>query len=281
MCNEEVYHLPSIYEGLFLFFENYRRDWGRLKVRTEIVKQNKKSWNTVADHFNGIDALPSFGPFSQTDIELNLFDSIKGKKVLDIGCGSGHSLAYMKEKDAAELWGVDFSERQIDIAQETLKGLKANLHCAAMEEDIGLPKSYFDIVYSIYAIGWTLDLESTFKLIHSYLKPDGYFIFSWDHPLYAHLHSENGILSLKDSYQDEGMTRYEKFKGEDAPVSIPNRKFSTYLNALVQAGFLIEEVVETDVPHHLKNIETEVSDRYYSLYKAQRFPTSMIIKARK
>lgn len=163
-------------------------------MRAEIVKQNKKSWNTVADHFNGVDALPSFGPFSQTNIELNLFASITGKKVLDIGCGSGHSLAYMKEKDAAELWGVDFSERQLDIAKETLKGLKAHLHCAAMEEDIDLPNHYFDIVYSIYAIGWSTDLVKTLNLIFSYLKPAGCFIFSWDHPLYTHLHSEDGIL---------------------------------------------------------------------------------------
>ena len=250
-------------------------------MKTEILKQNQRSWNTVADHFNGIDALPSYGPFAQTDQELHLFDTIEGKKVLDIGCGSGHSLAYMEEQGAAELWGVDFSDRQIETAEKTLKGLQAHLHCAAMEEDIDLPKAYFDMVYSVYAIGWTTDLESTFNLIYSYLKPGGSFLFSWDHPLYAHLQSENGMISLKGSYQEEGMTRYENFKGEDAPIVIPKRKFSTYLNSLIQAGFTIEEVVETDVPSQLKDAEAEVSDRYYSLYKAQKFPTTMIVKARK
>ncbi|MGI2326697.1 class I SAM-dependent methyltransferase [Planococcus sp. YIM B11945] len=228
-----------------------------------------------------MDALPSFGPFTQTDEELHLFEAIQDKKVLDIGCGSGHSLAYMNAQGAAELWGVDFAEKQIATAKKTLNGLQANLNCAAMEEDSGLPKDYFDIVYSIYAIGWTSDLESTFNLIYSYLKPGGYFLFSWDHPLYPHLQSENGYILLKGSYQAEGMTRYEKFKGEDAPVVIPQRKFSTYLNTLIQSGFTIEEVVEADVPLQLKNTEPEVSDRYYSLYKAQKFPTTMIIKARK
>lgn len=250
-------------------------------MKTEILKQNQRSWNTVAHHFNGVDALPSFGPFAQNDEELHLFELIQDKKVLDIGCGSGHSLAYMANQGAAELWGVDFSEKQIETAKETLKGFQVNLHCAAMEENIDLPKDYFDVVYSVYAIGWTTDLESTFNLIYSYLKPGGYFLFSWDHPLYAHLQSENGLLSLKGSYQEEGMTRYENFKGEDAPVAIPKRKFSTYLNSLIKAGFTIEEVVETDVPNQLKNTESEVSDRYYSLYKAQKFPTTMIIKARK
>lgn len=61
-------------------------------MSTEILKQNKKSWDKVAHHFNGKDALPSYGPFAQTEDELGLFDEIINKKVLDIGCGSGHSL---------------------------------------------------------------------------------------------------------------------------------------------------------------------------------------------
>lgn len=250
-------------------------------MKTEILKQNQKSWNKVAEHFNGVDALPNFGPFAQTNNELDLFDLIEDKKVLDIGCGSGHSLAYMKEQGASEIWGVDFSERQITLAEDTLKGLQAQLRCAPMEEDIGLPRDYFDIVYSIYAIGWTMDLNAAFKLVYSYLKSGGSFLFSWDHPLYAHLKSESGQLSLTGSYQDEDVIRYENFKGEDAPVTIPTRKFSTYLNSLIQAGFTIEEVVETDVPVELKYTEPEISDRYYSLHKAQKFPTTMIVKARK
>lgn len=250
-------------------------------MKTEILQQNRTSWNTVAAHFDGVDALPRYGPFAQSEEELRLFDSIDGKNVLDIGCGSGHSLLYMNGQGAKDIWGVDLSDRQIEHAHETLTGLDAQLYCAAMEEDIGLPEAYFDIVYSIYAIGWTVDLDRTFELIYSYLRPDGTFIFSWDHPLYAHLKSEDGHLSLEGSYQDEGSIYYANFKGEDAPMTIPKRKFSTYLNALVKAGFSIEQVVEPDVPHDSKETNTEVSDRYYSLYKAQKFPTTFIIKARK
>lgn len=250
-------------------------------MNKEILKQNQQSWNTVADHFNGVDALPSYGPFAQTEDELKLFDCIEGTTVLDIGCGSGHSLRYMNEQGARELWGIDLSDKQIERAAETLVGLGAKLHCAAMEQDTELPRDYFDMVYSIYAIGWTTDLERTFGLIHSYLKPGGSFVFSWDHPLSPHLQSRNGVMSLEGSYQLEGMTHYPKFKGEDAPMSIPQRKFSTYLNAVVKAGFSIEQVVETDVPAELKHIEAEPSDRYYSLYKAQKFPTTFIVKAKK
>ncbi|QMT16838.1 class I SAM-dependent methyltransferase [Planococcus maritimus] len=250
-------------------------------MKTEILQQNRTSWNTVAAHFDGVDALPRYGPFAQSEEELRLFNSIDGKNVLDIGCGSGHSLLYMSEQGARDLWGVDLSDNQVERAHETLAGLDAQLYCAAMEEDIGLPEAYFDIVYSVYAIGWTVDLDRIFALIYSYLRPGGTFIFSWDHPLYAHLKSESGQLTLDGSYQEEGSVHYAHFKGEDAPMTIPKRKFSTYLNALVKAGFSIEQVVEPDVPADMKEVQADVSDRYYSLYKAQKFPTSFIIKARK
>lgn len=245
----------------------------------EMIEQNKRSWDRVAHHFNGKDALPSYGPFAQTEEELGLFDDIKNKNVLDIGCGSGHSLKYMAEKGASELWGIDLSESQINTAKETLKDVKANLFCSAMEAEIELPKQYFDIVYSIYAIGWTTDLATTLKLIHSYLKPGGCFIFSWDHPLYAHLKSQNGEISLEGSYQQEGFTQYENFKGEEAPVIIPKRKMATYINGLIKAGFTIESVIESDVSANYDGVNEEISDRYYSLYKARRFPTTMIIKS--
>jgi cyclopropane fatty-acyl-phospholipid synthase-like methyltransferase len=250
-------------------------------MTNEILVQNKKSWNSVAHHFNGKDALPSYGPFTQTEEELKLFGDITNKKVLDIGCGSGHSLRYMADKGASELWGIDLSEVQKETAEETLRDLEPHLYCAPMEEDIGLPKQYFDYVYSIYAVGWTTDLSATFRLIHSYLKEGGSFIFSWDHPLYAHMNSEKGQIFLEGSYQQEGIAKMENFKEEGTSMVIHKRKMATYINELITVGFTIETVVESDVSPKYDTMDVEVSDRYYSLYKARKFPTTMIIKAKK
>ena len=58
-------------------------------MANDILDQNKKSWDKVSHHFNGKDALPSYGPDAQTEEELMLFEDILHKKVLDIGFGSG------------------------------------------------------------------------------------------------------------------------------------------------------------------------------------------------
>lgn len=246
-----------------------------------IIENNKKSWDIVAKHFAGGDALPSYGPFAQTEEELHLIGSVAEKRVLEIGFGSGHSLLYMKEKGAKELWGVDFSSVQKELAQKTLNGIDAKLFTAPMEEEIGLPINYFDLVYSIYAIGWSNDLSGTFKLIHSYLKDGGEFIFSWEHPYYNRIKCRNNQFILTDSYQRAGYIEMVSFKGEDAPMQIPKYKMATFINALLQANFELVEVIESDIPTQSKNKEIPYSEKYYSLHKASHFPTTFIVKARK
>ena len=80
------------------------------------------------------------------------------------------------------------------------------------EKDI--PKGYFDIVYSIYALGWTSDLRKTLELIYSYVKPEGSFIFSWEHPVYSNLMYGTKEIAFSSSYHEETPITFETFKGK-------------------------------------------------------------------
>ena len=153
--------------------------------RDEILKINKHYWDTYADLWFGATALPAYGVHFVTEDELHLFGDVSGKKMLEICCGSGHSLKYHADRNAGELWAVDFSHKQLENAERYLSenGYTANFICSPMEADMNIPKEYFDFVYSLYGIGWTTDLDGTFQKIASYLKKDGIFIFSWHHTL--------------------------------------------------------------------------------------------------
>lgn len=74
---------------------------------TNILEQNKNSWDAMADSWFGSTALPCYGCLVPSEEELQLFPALTGKKVLDIGCGSGHSLKWCKEHGAEEIWGLD------------------------------------------------------------------------------------------------------------------------------------------------------------------------------
>ena len=243
-----------------------------------MLQINKEGWEKSATRFFGRTALPELGPLAPTEDDLNLFGEIEDKVVLDIGCGSGHSLQYMGNRGASELWGIDLTTKQIETATELLakQQAKLNLIESPMEENPGLPTNYFDIAYSVYALGWTVDLEKTLANIHSYLKPSGIFIFSWEHPMHDRLRREDSKFVLEKSYLNEGPEYNEAWNHS---VIIYHRKLTTYINTLIKVGFEIERVIDDVV---LPEVVPEGNDlRWYSVEKAKLVPATFIIKATK
>ncbi len=262
-----------------------------------VLAQNKSSWNAIADDFFGVTALPTYGCLCPTEDELHLFPGLKGKKVLDIGCGSGHSLKWCGDLGAGELWGLDMSDKQLDNAEKYLSenGYFPKLLCSPMEQDPGLPQDYFDVAYSVYAVGWTVDLQGTFELIASYLKQGGVFIFSWDHPFLHCVDAVDGNIYFSGTYCEKEPFTFHKGEnhsemrrtgvrglhiGGGYPLTLYNRRFSDYINALAATGFAVERVVEETDQATLKR-EAAFSSEYYAPCKAKRFPLTLIIKARK
>jgi SAM-dependent methyltransferase/GNAT superfamily N-acetyltransferase len=264
-----------------------------------ILVQNKSSWNAMADSWFGTTALPTYGCSCPSEDDLHLFPELFKKKVLDIGCGSGHSLRWCGDRGASELWGLDMSSHQLENADRYLRenDFIPTLFCSPMEDNPGIPDDYFDVAYSIYAIGWTVDLQKTFTLIASYLKPGGIFIFSWDHPFLHCLDVDGEQLVISGSYyetepftfhkgENRQQVRKEKSSGAYSapdggyPLTLYNRRISDYVNALAIAGFAVERIVEETDKETLER-DAEFSSEYYAPCKAQRFPLSLIIKARK
>ena len=251
----------------------------------EIIDINRSYWDEHADLWFGTTALPVYGVHFPTEDDLHLFGDISGKKMLEICCGSGHSLLYNAKRGAGELWGIDLSAKQLENAANLLEenGCDAKLICAKMEDELDVPKDYFDYVYSIYGIGWTTDLQGTFDKIASYLKKDGTFIFSWHHSLNYCIAWSCGDrkdiliddkLVMTKSYYDES---YFKMPIHDSEIVLCNRKMSTYINALAKAGFVIEQFIEATDEDTLK----ATGDIDLKTRKAKMLPLSFCIKARK
>lgn len=254
----------------------------------ELRRFNHTYWNENADQWFGTTALPEYGVKFPTEDELHLFGDVSGKRLLEICCGSGHSLKYHADRNAAELWGVDFSERQLENAEAYLRenGYTAKLICSPMEAELPLPKEYFDYVYSIYGIGWTTDLEGTFRQIASCLKKDGIFIFSWHHTLFYCVSpsceswwdptgrrqvTQNEQLIVSRSYFDESEFTMPV---DGSRIILRNRKISTYINALAKAGFAVEQMIE-------QNDQSALNDESVKSKQGAMIPLSVAFKARK
>ena len=115
----------------------------------KIIQNNKSYWNEHADLWFGTTALPKYGVKFVTEDDLHLFGDVSSKKLLEICCGSGHSLKYHADRNTGELWGVDLSQKQLDNAKAYLSenGYTAKLICSPMEAELDVPKNYFDESY--------------------------------------------------------------------------------------------------------------------------------------
>jgi SAM-dependent methyltransferase len=251
-------------------------------VEPEIaLATNRAGWNQVAPLFHAGTALPEWGPLAPTEETLRVLDAVPDSRVLELGCGSGHSLRYLAERGAQELWGIDLSPVQIAFAEETLRAFapRVRLIESPMEVNPGIPLNYFDLVLSIYGLGWTTDLRATLALVNRYLRPGGCLVVSGEHPVYSCLEWNGANYAVSVPYFTEGPREHASWKG--VPIIIQRRTLSTFVGQIIQAGLRIEAFVETPL-NAAAATESHVDPaRWYSVSRAGMMPTTFIIKARK
>lgn len=240
---------------------------------------NRASWNKIAGSTKGRTALPNYGPLCPGEQELALLGDVRGKRIIELGCGDGKSLAYLHSQGASELHGLDLAEEQLSGAKAVARdgGFDTTLYCSPMEEDPGIPNSYFDIALSLFALGWSVDLDASLARIVSYLRPGGVLVYSWEHPVFSCLKSRDKELYLHRSYSKVGPVESLSWNGD--PIVMHARKISTFLNATIAAGLVLDSVIEGDM-----RPKTEGSDyprRWYSRDRASLMPTTLIVKAHK
>jgi SAM-dependent methyltransferase len=140
----------------------------------------------------------------------------KGKKILDLGCGTGEFLFVVKNL-GYEAYGVDFNEKAINIAKNLL-GIE-NVYSDDVLRFLEDKKEEYDVITAFEIIEHLNDPKKLLELVYQALKPGGYFalslpnreryfgridpkIESWDFP-YQHLTRWN-LNSLKRFIKTHG-----------------------------------------------------------------------------
>jgi SAM-dependent methyltransferase len=242
---------------------------------------NRTGWDRVAPSFHGGTALPEYGPLAPTEDTLGLLELTPRMRVLELGCGSGHSLRYLAERGASELWGLDLSPVQIAFAKETLQAHaeRTRLFESPMEVNPGIPSGHFDLVFSIWGLGWTTDLPATLELVSDYLKPGGCFLVSGEHPAYGCLEWNGHHYVVAEPYTAEGPRPYASWKG--VPIVLQRRTLSGFVNQTIQVGLQLETIIESPLDDRSATAAHMDPARWYSVARARLMPTTLIIKARK
>lgn len=221
---------------------------------------------------------------------LAVVGDVKGKRVLDIGCGEGN-FPRLYAKMGAEVVGVDFSPKMIELARQAEErdklGIEYVVADAAKLEGV---KGKFDAVTCFMAL---MDIEHYKDAICEAaraLKDRGRFIFCITHPCFefgecldreplAKWVQEDGDathLELTDYFQpgvSEVVWDMERLVKPFKTTSF-HRTLTDYFDALAEGGFVASRLVEA------KPTKNGV-EKYPSLRKHLKIPHSITIEARK
>jgi len=189
-----------------------------------------------------------------------LLPDVRNKRVLDLGCGFGWHCRYAQEHGAQNVVGIDLSVKMLERAH-------ASTHTAGIEylrcaiEDIDFAANQFDVVISSLALHYVESFDRVCQKVHHCLTPNGMFLFSVEHPIFTTLptqswyHGPNGerLYWPVDNYQEEGR-RQTNCLTEN--VIKYHRTLATYVNTLIDSGFLLKRLEEPKPPSDTTDPDT-------------------------
>jgi SAM-dependent methyltransferase len=117
------------------------------------------------------------------------WDQIRGKVVLDFGCGPGAEAVEMAERGAARVIGVDLRDLWLEKAQGLAIEHGVSDRCV-FGRDWHEP---VDVILSLDSFEHFSDPASVLEIMHGLLKPSGRVLVcfgpTWYHPLGGHIYS--------------------------------------------------------------------------------------------
>lgn len=100
---------------------------------------------------------------------------VKGKSVIDLGCGPGRHARIIKSLGAARVIGVDINEKMVELAKHATSD--NDIHFVVADgQSLPLENRSADIVVSMYVVMYFPDSQKVFTEISRVLKDDGHFV---------------------------------------------------------------------------------------------------------
>lgn len=187
-----------------------------------------------------------------------LFPPLRGKTLLDLGCGYGWHCNFAAAQGAAEILGIDLSHKMIEEARKRNQADRIRYRVCGIEE-YEYPENTWDCVVSNLALHYIENIETIFQKVHRTLKKDGVFIFNIEHPVFTAgvrqewIYSETGEPQYWpiDDYFIPG-ERHTNFLGCD--IVKQHHTLTQILMGLLRSGFALEAVEEAEPPAEMMNI---------------------------
>jgi SAM-dependent methyltransferase len=186
--------------------------------------------------------------FTARPFLLEMCEPVTGLQVLDLGCGEGYCSRELRQRGAAQVYGIDISEKMIAAArqqeiQEAL-GIHYEVGCATKLEQFG--DREIDLVVAVFLLSYLTNAQTQQCMaeVRRILRPGGRFVFCIPHPSFPYMHEAaypyyfqvngTGYFSQRDQQFPGCMWKRD---GSVVNLQFIHKTLEDYFDALKTAGF--------------------------------------------
>jgi SAM-dependent methyltransferase len=246
----------------------------------EVVERNRAFWDGYSDAYQARHAehigRPElrWGVWQLPESELGILGDVRGKDVLELGCGAGQWSIVLARQGARPV-GIDISARQLDHARRL--SAEAGVELALLQasaHDVPLPDGSFDLVVSDWGATSFADPGLVVPEAARLLRRGGLLAFSGGTPLgWICANPETGAREDRFHHSYFGLTG-----GETAVGSIEFQlPYGEWVRLFRRSGFLVEDLVELRPPEGATSTYRDAAE----LAWARRWPQEHVWKVRK
>ncbi|MGH9377250.1 MAG: class I SAM-dependent methyltransferase [Terriglobia bacterium] len=152
-----------------------------------------------------------------------IIDSLRGKWVIDFGCGEGEEAVEIAREGAARVTGIDIREPLLELARQRAENAGLADRCFFQSR----AECNADVIISIDSFEHFRDPAAILRAMYDLLRPGGFVAVSfgptWYHPYGGHLFSvfpwahvifsEEALIRWRSDIRNDGATRFGEVAG--------------------------------------------------------------------
>ena len=215
----------------------------------------KTRWDRISENYQRRSKIGTedihYGEFIHGERELQLLGDVKGKRVLEVGCGGGQNSIVLAKRGAV-VSGIDISKNQIAYAKRlaSKEGVRVDFRVGDMQNLSRFPDCTFDLVMTAFSLLYVKSLYKTFAEVHRVLREGGTFVFSEGHPCAEGKliqHEGKNVYAIRDYFRRRKIYWEDKLPGgTKVKMFSYHRPLQDYFEALLKNGFTIDRYLEPE-----------------------------------